>query len=227
MAKRRSRRSTRQVADEARTTSGGEIPRPLDGVAGSSMVPQVLLGAVNGIETVTVGALQLARNVLVSAVSGAADIGAEAVTATFAGTRGVVAAASRMATSRPRRRAHCRRPCRAPSSRRVAFSGGWRRGVLSLGWFPARSLQREATPCSIGRPRAAGQHGRGRPANRAPLSPPDRPAFLSSDGTALPPEDGCLHVAQTVCHFAFIGGVQGLSSTRRTIGSNVPMGSFS
>jgi hypothetical protein len=68
----------------------------LDGTAGSSMVPQVLLGAVNGIETVTVGALQLARNVLVSAVSGAADIGAEAVTATFAGTRGVVAAASRM-----------------------------------------------------------------------------------------------------------------------------------
>jgi hypothetical protein len=60
------------------------------------MVPQVLLGAVNGIETVAVGALQLARNVLVSAVSGAADIGAEAVTATFAGTRGVVAAASRM-----------------------------------------------------------------------------------------------------------------------------------
>jgi hypothetical protein len=60
------------------------------------MVPQVLLEAVNGIETVAVGALQLARNVLVSAVSGAADIGAEAVTATFAGTRGVVAAASRM-----------------------------------------------------------------------------------------------------------------------------------
>jgi hypothetical protein len=68
----------------------------LDGAAESSMVPQVLLRAVNGFETVAVGALQLARNVLVSAVSGAADIGAEAVTATFAGTRGVVAAASRM-----------------------------------------------------------------------------------------------------------------------------------
>ena len=72
------------------------------------MVPQVLLGAVNGIETVAMGALQLARNVLVSAVSGAADIGAEAVTATFAGTRGVVAAAPRMvgdiATTAQRRR---------------------------------------------------------------------------------------------------------------------------
>jgi hypothetical protein len=96
MAKRRTRRSGRQNGNDARTTSGGETARTLDGTAESSMVPQVLLGAVNGIETVAVGALQLARNVLVSAVSGAADIGAEAVTATFAGTRGVVAAASRM-----------------------------------------------------------------------------------------------------------------------------------
>src|SRR5262245_15367702 len=60
------------------------------------MLPQVLLGTVDGIETVAIGALQLARNVLVSAASGAADIGAEAVSATFTGTRGVVAAASRM-----------------------------------------------------------------------------------------------------------------------------------
>ena len=96
MAKRKARRSGRQNGNDARTTSGGETARMLDGTAESSMVPQVLLGAVNGIETVAVGALQLARNVLVSAVSGAADIGAEAVTATFAGTRGVVAAASRM-----------------------------------------------------------------------------------------------------------------------------------
>ena len=96
MAKRKARRSGRQNANDARTSSGGETARTLNGTAESSMVPQVLLGAVNGIETVAVGALQLARNVLVSAVSGAADIGAEAVTATFAGTRGVVAAASRM-----------------------------------------------------------------------------------------------------------------------------------
>ena len=96
MAKRKTRRSGRQNGNDARTTGGGETARTPAGTAESSMVPQVLLGAVNGIETVAVGALQLARNVLVSAVSGAADIGAEAVTATFAGTRGVVAAASRM-----------------------------------------------------------------------------------------------------------------------------------
>ena len=96
MAKRKTRRSGRPNGTDIRTTSGGETARTLDGAAESSMVPRVLLGAVNGIETVAVGALQLARNVLVSAVSGAADIGAEAVTATVAGTRGVVAAASRM-----------------------------------------------------------------------------------------------------------------------------------
>jgi hypothetical protein len=96
MAKRKTRRSGRQNGNDARTTGGGETARTPAGTAESNMVPQVLLGAVNGIETVAVGALQLARNVLVSAVSGAADIGAEAVTATFAGTRGVVAAASRM-----------------------------------------------------------------------------------------------------------------------------------
>lgn len=96
MAKRKARRSGRQNGNNAQPTSGGETARTLDGTAEASMVPQVLLGAVNGIETVAVGALQLARNVLASAVSGAADIGAEAVTATFAGTRGVVAAASRM-----------------------------------------------------------------------------------------------------------------------------------
>ena len=76
MAKRKARRSGRQNGNDARTTSGGETARTLNGTAESSMVPQVLLGAVNGIETVAVGALQLARNVLVSAVSGAADIGA-------------------------------------------------------------------------------------------------------------------------------------------------------
>ncbi len=96
MAKRRTPRSAGQNDKSARINKGGEPTRMLDLPAESSMVPQVLFGAVNGIETVTVGALQLARNVLVSVVSGAADIGAEAVTATFAGTRGVVAAASRM-----------------------------------------------------------------------------------------------------------------------------------
>jgi hypothetical protein len=56
----------------------------------------VLIGAVNGVEAVAVGALQFTRGVLVSAVSGAASLGAEAVTGTVAGARGVVSAASRV-----------------------------------------------------------------------------------------------------------------------------------
>jgi hypothetical protein len=55
----------------------------------------MLVGAVDGVGFVAVEALGLMRNVLVSAVSGAANIGVEAVDATVAGTRGVVTAASR------------------------------------------------------------------------------------------------------------------------------------
>src|SRR5215470_10443850 len=65
-----------------------------DSVAG--FVPGVLLGAVDGVGVVAGGVLQLTRNVLMSAVSGAADIGAEAVNATVSGAHGVVSAASRM-----------------------------------------------------------------------------------------------------------------------------------
>ena len=62
----------------------------------ASVLPRVLVGAVNGVEIVAVGALQLARDVVLSTVSGAASIGAEALIATTAGARGVVSAASRM-----------------------------------------------------------------------------------------------------------------------------------
>jgi len=62
----------------------------------ASVVPRLLVGAVNGVEIVAVGTLQLARDVLLSAVSGAADVGAEALSATTAGARGVVSATSRM-----------------------------------------------------------------------------------------------------------------------------------
>lgn len=64
------------------------------GVAG--VVPQVLLGAVDGVGVVAGGLLQLGRSVLMTAVSGAADIGAEALDATVSGARGVVSATSRM-----------------------------------------------------------------------------------------------------------------------------------
>jgi hypothetical protein len=61
----------------------------------TSVVPRVIVGAVNGLEIVAVGALRIARDVLVRTISGAADIGAEALTAATAGVRGVVSAASR------------------------------------------------------------------------------------------------------------------------------------
>ena len=61
-----------------------------------SAIPRVLVGAVDGVEVVAVGALQLARDVLLSTVSGAANIGAEALSATTAAARGVVSATSSM-----------------------------------------------------------------------------------------------------------------------------------
>jgi hypothetical protein len=66
------------------------------GRADASMIPRVLTGAVEGIEIVAVGTLQLARDVVVSAVSGVANIGAEALTATTAGVRGVLSASAQL-----------------------------------------------------------------------------------------------------------------------------------
>src|SRR5262252_7692739 len=97
MAKRK--RSSRGGGGRSRSRTGSvsEVSRPWTGEAlEASIVPQLLIGAVNGVETVAEGLIQLTRNVLVSAVSGAADIGAEALGATVSGARGVVAAASRM-----------------------------------------------------------------------------------------------------------------------------------
>src|SRR5215470_6454171 len=65
-----------------------------DSVAG--FVPGVLLAAVDGVGVVAGGVLHLTRNVLMSAVSGGAEIGAEAVNATVFGAHGVVSATSRM-----------------------------------------------------------------------------------------------------------------------------------
>src|SRR5262245_11580456 len=96
MAKRK--RSSRGGGGRSRSRTGSvsEVSRPWTGEAlEASIVPQLLIGAVNGVETVAEGLLQLTRNVLVSAVSGAADIGAEALGATVSGARGVVSAASR------------------------------------------------------------------------------------------------------------------------------------
>src|SRR5262245_14719799 len=94
MAKRTTRRRARLGAQNGRvvrpTTKPGAI------AVDATLVPRVLLGAVDGVEIVAAGALHLTRDVLLTAVSGAANIGAEALSATVDGTRGVVFAASRM-----------------------------------------------------------------------------------------------------------------------------------
>src|SRR5262245_37976672 len=66
----------------------------VSGGQNASAVPRVLLRAVDSVEVVAAGALQVARDVLVGAVSGAANIGAEALTATFAGAGAIVSAAA-------------------------------------------------------------------------------------------------------------------------------------
>jgi len=68
----------------------------------ANVIPRVLMGTVDGIEIVGVGTLELARNVLLRTVSGAANVGAEALTATTAGARRAVLAAAPK-TSRSRR----------------------------------------------------------------------------------------------------------------------------
>ena len=85
MARRKARgrpRAARTAANKSRKTLN------------VTAVPRALVGAVDGVGMVAVGALQLARDVLLSGVSGVANIGAEALTATVAGTRSVVSAAS-------------------------------------------------------------------------------------------------------------------------------------
>jgi len=86
-------RSGRKDETGSRMTRNGAIAV---GSPKASMVPHVLLGAVNRVENVAAGALQVTRDVLASTVSGAANIGAEALTATVGGVRGVVSVASRM-----------------------------------------------------------------------------------------------------------------------------------
>jgi len=93
MARRRARRRARS---RATTANGSTNDLRATGVGlDASVVPRVLLGAVDGVGIVAVGALELARDVLMSAVSGAANVGAEALMAAVAGTRGVVSATSR------------------------------------------------------------------------------------------------------------------------------------
>jgi hypothetical protein len=95
MAKRRGRTRTPQRNGNVATRSS-VILAGAAGYVDPNIVPRVLLGTVDGIGAVATGVLQITRNVLVTAVSGAADIATEAIGATVTGTRGIVSAASRM-----------------------------------------------------------------------------------------------------------------------------------
>ena len=144
----------------------------------SSMVPRCSWEPSNGFETVRRGARsQLARNVLVSAVSGAADIGAEAVTATFAGTRGVVAAASgssgdiadhgaeHAAGNRVERQAVARGSSSGGSAAR-------RRSALKMAIPPGRACVGGDSLLERAAHASQGDAAAGSPTDRAPPSPP-------------------------------------------------------
>src|SRR5262245_26954652 len=96
MAKRRARgraRSARRGANAAGTIDRSRVS---NGLMDANVIPRVLMGSVDGLEIVVVGTLEFARNVLMSTVSGAANVGAEVFTATTAGARRVVLAAAQM-----------------------------------------------------------------------------------------------------------------------------------
>src|SRR5262249_61353066 len=82
--KARARAHSKRRMANGRTTMNHHA---VNGGLNASVVPRVLWGAVDGVEVVAVGALQIARDVLVSAVSGAANIRAAAGTATVGGAR--------------------------------------------------------------------------------------------------------------------------------------------
>jgi hypothetical protein len=97
MARQKARaRARRSRQDGGRNRAATRRAGTVGGGTRSNLVARTLMGAVDGVEVVAVGALQLTRDVLMSAVSGAASIGAEAVSATVTGARGVVFATSRM-----------------------------------------------------------------------------------------------------------------------------------
>jgi len=142
--------------------------KTVSGGLNASVVPRVLLGAVDGIELVAVGALQIARDVVTTAVSGVANIGASALTATAEGTRGVVSAASHtvadivetaqstfVATVDNVRNSR-RRPARlAPSRTAVSVAGEADGTVTSVPSRPGRRARRPRLVTRAARPSVA------------------------------------------------------------------------
>jgi len=92
MAKR-GRRRGRKNRSERRTGTSGWLPG--DGLD-VSVVPRVLVEAVNGAEVLAIGVLQLTRNVLTSVVSGTADLGTVVISRAAGAARGVVGATSQI-----------------------------------------------------------------------------------------------------------------------------------
>jgi hypothetical protein len=86
MAKRRTR-TRRTVQNRHRTDSQGW---PAGARLDTSVVPRLLVGAVNGVEALAIGALQLARNALTTVVTGAAELGTLVVSGSAVAARGVV-----------------------------------------------------------------------------------------------------------------------------------------
>ena len=157
MAKRK-RRTRSGKAESARTRMADRNPA-VGGNAEANVVPRVLLGLVNGVESVGTGALELTRGVLLSAVSGAVNIGAEALTAAGAGARGVVSAASRMVGD-------------IAGTAQDTFQEVMNRSTRRAQWRTAMSASGDASPATVApstssgpsRPRRRGR--RARPAIR-------------------------------------------------------------
>jgi hypothetical protein len=102
MATRSRVRRVRTPATES--DRAGQTPdRPTDRAAAMwpaapRIVPRVLHGTVNGAEAIAVGALNMARTVLVTAITGTAELGAQVVATGADAARGAVDAVARFGT---------------------------------------------------------------------------------------------------------------------------------
>src|SRR5262245_55849784 len=70
--------------------------RPGGAGIGASVVPELLVGAVNGVEVLANGVLTLARNALLTVVSGAAELGTLVVSGSAGAARGIVRTTSEL-----------------------------------------------------------------------------------------------------------------------------------
>jgi hypothetical protein len=92
MAKRRTRARGADQNGHRTDTSGWASRAGLD----AGLVPRLLVGGVNGAEVLAIGALQLARNVLMTVATGAAELGTLVVSRSAGAARGVVQTTSEL-----------------------------------------------------------------------------------------------------------------------------------